>query len=289
MPERSLKELLSSAQLAFSGVVEATGRSNAGGVTANERTVVVRVDRVLQAPAGLRLPPGSRVTVQLSPKLPPLGKGESAAFFADGLVYGDTLAVSEVARASAAETAVPTGAHAAAAAAAGDAVPVSPLEAAAAELAVDEVVEHARKADAVVRAHVIGLAHVPARIVSPLILAPAIWLQQCPNTPGAVYRDVRCDLLVRGKLPAGTNAGQTIHVLYANSLDVSWRQSPKPKAGQSGLWLLHRAPRELAGLAAFQLVHPVDLQPSLQLEVLRERGLASEAPEEEEEQAGADA
>jgi len=277
MPERSLKELLSSAQLAFSGVVEATGRSNAGGVPANERTVVVRVDRVLQAPAGLRLPPGSRVTVQLSPKLPPLGKGQSAAFFADGLVYGDTLAVSEVARASAAETAVPTGAHAAAAAAAGDAVPVSPLEAAAAELAVDEVVEHARKADAVVRAHVIGLAHVPKE-GPPKEHDPDWWIAE-----------LEVDLLVRGKLPAGTNAGQTIHVLYANSLDVSWRQSPKPKAGQSGLWLLHRAPRELAGLAPFELVHPIDLQPSLQLEVLRERGLASEAPQEEEEQAGADA
>jgi len=137
--------------------------------------------------------------------------------------------------------------------------------------------EHARKADAVVRAHVIGFAHVPKE-GPPKEHDPDWWIAE-----------LEIDLLVRGKLPAGTNAGQTIHVLYANSLDVSWRQSPKPKAGQSGLWLLHRAPRELAGLAPFELVHPIDLQPSLQLEVLRERGLASEAPEEEEEQAGADA
>jgi hypothetical protein len=266
MPKPSLKRLLGSAQLAFSGEVEATGRSSVAGVPADERTVVVRVDRPVQVPAGLQLPPGSRVTVQLSPKLPVLGTGESAMFFADGLVYGDTLAVSEVARASSAETAAPAGSHAQLAAGA----PASPVDAAAAELAVDEVVDHAREADAVIRGHVIGLSHVPKD-------GPGK-----EHDPDWWIAELEVDLVAKGELPGGAQPGATVSVLYANSLDVTWRRCPKPKAGQSGLWLLHHARPELAELAPFELVHPIDMQPSLQLDVLRERGLAPAASDQEE-------
>ena len=62
-------------------------------------------------------------------------------------------------------------------------------------------------------------------------------------------------------------------VLYANSIDVRWRDSPKPKAGQSGLWLLHRTEDDHAALAPFELLHQIDLQPSTQVDLLRERGL----------------
>lgn len=257
MPERSLKDLLASSQLAFSGVVEAAGRSTVPGVPADERTVVVRVDRVLHLPSAIQLPPGSHVTMQLAPKLPKLKAGDSATFFADGLVYGDTLAVAEVGRAAAEATAPapgPAGARMAVARA-------SPVEAAAAELAADEVVEHAREADAVIGGHVIGLVHVPKEGL-PKEHDPDWWIAT-----------LEVDVLVRGELPDGIQAGGSVPVLYANSLDVSWRQSPKPKAGQSGLWLLHRARPELAGLAPFELVHPIDLQPSLQLDVLREHGV----------------
>src|SRR2546423_10404511 len=152
MPEQSIKDLLAASQLAFTGVVEAAGRSTAGGVTADARTVVVRVDQVLHGPPALRLPPGSHVTVQLSPKLPALEAGKSATFFVDGLVYGDTLLVTEVGRAPVAEAAAPTPGMA------GLGAVVSPVQVAAAELASDEVVEHAREADAVLRGHVVGLA-----------------------------------------------------------------------------------------------------------------------------------
>jgi hypothetical protein len=276
MAEQSLKDLLSSAQLAFSGAVAAAGRSGVAGMAGDERTVIVAVDRAIKAPPGLRLPPGSRVTVQLSRTLPKLAVGEAATFFADGLVYGDTLGVSEVGRAPAAETVAPAVGQAALAG--GAELPLSPVEEAAAELAVDEVVEHARKADAVIRGHVIGLSHLPK--------------EEPPKEHDADWwiAELEVDVLVRGELPAGTQPGGSVSVLYANSLDVMWRQSPKPKAGQSGLWLLHHARRELAGVAPFELVHAIDLQPSLQLDVLRERGLATEAPaeqaEQEEEEAG---
>src|SRR5215211_364878 len=99
MAERSVKDLLASANLAFTGSVEEVGRSTVGGIEVDDRTVVVRVAQLLQGPPGVGLPEGSRVTVQLSPDLPALGPGAQSTFFANGWVYGDSLAVTEVGRA----------------------------------------------------------------------------------------------------------------------------------------------------------------------------------------------
>lgn len=261
--EPSIKDLLASSNIAFTGTVEAAGRSTLAGVSADEKTAVVRVDQSLHVPPGLRIPPGSLVTVQPSPDLPALKPGDSATFFANGLAYGDTLAVEETGRVSAAEAAAPAGEMAAMAA------PVSPVEAALADLATEEFVEHAREADAIVRAHVVGLEHAPAQ-GPPREHDPQWWIAM-----------LEVDMLVRGQLPGGAGPGETVPVLYANSLDVRWRDCPKPKAGQSGLWLLHRTSAERSNLAPFELTHPIDRQPSLQIDVLRKHDVATEAPEEE--------
>jgi hypothetical protein len=255
MAERSIKDLLASSNLAFTGAVEQVGKSTVGGIEVDDRTVVVRVAQLLRGLPGIGLPQGSRVTIQLSPDLPPLEPGEQATFFADGWVYGDTLAVTEVGRAPVEETAAPT------AELAGVEEAVSPVEAAAAELADDELVEHARGADLVVRAQVTALAQVPKE-GPPKEHDPDWWIAT-----------LEADVVARGELPDATEAGGVVSTLYANSLDVRWREAPKPKAGQGGLWLLHRAREELSGFAPFELVHPIDVQPSIQLDLLRERGL----------------
>ena len=261
MADRSVKELLASSQLAFAGHVEEVGRSTVGGVEADDRTVVVRVSQLLHAPEGVELPPGSRVTVQLSPDLSALGPGEQATFFANGWVYGETLAVTEVGRTSVQDAAAPE-----ATATADDdeeavAPTVSPVEAAKAELDDDELVEHAREADAVIRGQVTALAQVPKE--GPAGEHDADWW----------IATIAADLVAGGEIPGASEEGGSVEVLYANSLDRYWRHSPKPKAGQAGLWLLHRARDELAGFAPFELVHPMDVQPSLRLDLLRERGV----------------
>ena len=70
--------------------------------------------------------------------------------------------------------------------------------------------------------------------------------------------------------------GGELEVQYANSLDRRWRSWPKPKAGQSGMWILHRAEGDDTQ-AAFQLMHAEDLQPSLLLD-----DLIGEAPDDDE-------
>jgi hypothetical protein len=255
MPNGSIKELLASSNLSFTGTVETVGATTVPDVSVNDRTVVVQVGEVLRGPPEVGIPPGSQVTVQLSQELPPLNAGDQRTFFTNGWVYGENLAVIEVGRSSVEEAAAPT------ARMAGLEASVSPIAAAMAELAQDEVVEHARGADAIVRARVVGLSAVPETGLARE--HDADWWIATLET----------DLVERGELPGVTGGAGQVAVLYANSIDVQWRESPKPKAGQGGLWLLHRTTGELAGWAPFQLVHPIDLQPSIQLDLLREHGI----------------
>ncbi|HEY0632787.1 MAG TPA: hypothetical protein VGC98_12085 [Thermoleophilaceae bacterium] len=251
MADESIKQLLAKSSVAFTASVEARGEAGVGGVEPDDRTVVVQVGELLHAPPNIAMPAGSRVTVQLSPDLPELAVGDRATFFANGWVYGDNLAVTEVGRASPEDAAAPTARLAALD------IPVSPVRAAVAELEDDKVVEHAEEADAVVRGHVVGLNAVPTA-GAPREHDPIWWVAT-----------LQVDLVERGELPGGSG---TVDVLYANSLDVHWREAPKPKAGESGMWLLHRAPDDLSEHAPFQVLHAIDLQPSLNLELLRGRG-----------------
>ena len=255
MAEPSLKELLATSTLAFSGTVTATGTTPVAGLEADERTALVRVDEALHAPAALDLAQGASVTVQLSPGLPPLAAGERATFFADPLVYGDSLAVAEVGR-TGPERVAPR-----AAAARDDELPVAPVERALGELQQDRVLDHARAADAVVRAHVVGL-HAAQREAG----------VRDEHDPHWWIATLHADLVERGEVPGVGEGGGEIRVLYANSVDVRWRRWPKPKAGQAGMWILHRTEGDQAALAPFLLRHPEDLQPSLQLDLLREEG-----------------
>jgi hypothetical protein len=81
------------------------------------------------------------------------------------------------------------------------------------------------------------------------------------------------DLVAKGDVPPAGDGLRSLDVLYANSLDIRWREFPKPKAAQGGLWLLHDTDPENKHLAPLQILHGIDLQPSTQLEFLRERGL----------------
>jgi hypothetical protein len=252
MPPESVKELLAESGLAFTGTVEAADATTVPGLPADDRTVVVRVNEVLHAPQAVDLHGGSTVTVQLADHLPPLAPGDEATFFANGVAYGDELAVAEVGRSST-QDAAPS------ARLAGLDHDVTPVRAAAAELAMDRIVEHARAVDAIVRAQVVALAMVP-RTGPPQEHDPQWWVAT-----------LRTDLVAKGDIEAGAD----VAVLYANSLDVRVRTRPKPKAGQGGLWLLHRtADPALAAQAAYELLDPLDLQDSIVLDVLREHGIA---------------
>jgi hypothetical protein len=239
MSDQSLKDLVAGSALAFTGTVQSLGQSPEPGFQANDRTALVQVDQPLNAPEQIDLSPGTSVVVQLKDDLQP---GDHVTFFANPLIYGNTLVVQEVDRRDEPPRAGRTAARAAAA-----------------EVQEDVVMEHAQAADAVVRGSVIGLRAAESN--------PAK-----EHDPHWWIATLDVDVVARGDVAEGQ-----LEVLYANSIDRRWRSWPKPKAGQAGMWMLHATDGDAARLARFQLMHADDLQPSTLLDAL-----LGEAPEEPE-------
>src|SRR5512144_1902684 len=125
-------------------------------VPIDSRTAVVRVDHVLQAPEALPTLEGQRITMQLKEDTQP---GEQAAFFAQGLAFGESVAVTEVGRVGveAVEPHVTRGFEAGAPA--GFAALQRRAQAA-------RLREHAAAADAVVVGRVVGLEDVLEPVIS---------------------------------------------------------------------------------------------------------------------------
>jgi len=246
----SVKELLASSGLAFTGTVEMIGATT-GTIDADDRTVIVNVDEMLNGPPDVSLPTGLRVTVRLNPNLVRLDVGARAAFFVNGVAYGASLITEEVGRAD------PQEVTRRAIGLSGEGTALSPISLALAELAQDELVEHARSANAIVRGQVTALG-ASSRSAGPSEHDPQYWIAT-----------LAVDLVEKGSIPPPLTV---VAVLYANSIDVMWRESPKPKAGQAGLWLLHTSGEKEAPFAPFQLLHSIDMQPSIQLNLLRARG-----------------
>jgi len=236
MGATDLKALVRNAPFSFVGTMEHVGAATSRDVPIDDRTAVVRVDLVLHALDAFQHLDGQRLTIQLSAEEDPPTEGQQVVFFAEGLAFGETVAVAEIARASVdAVTPLVEGA-----AEAGTRKPLASLQQ---EIADDAVREHADSAAAVVVGTVVGLAE--AAPPSDSEHDPLWWVATI---------DVR--RVVRGPLEPGR-----LEVLYPNSLDVMWARAPKPKASQEALWILHETDGETAQFGRFVLLHAEDRQP----------------------------
>ena len=243
MADDPVLTLLKTSAISFVGTVERIGASTMSDVPIDNHTSVVRVDQVLHAPDAFSALAGTAITVQLAPKVALPKEGEQYTFFANGLAFGTSIAVSEVGRLSAADVAP----HMARAAATGGGV-FSDLQA---QVEADQFREHAKGAAAIVLGRVTGLAKAAPGTLS-------------EHDPDWWIATVDAYEIVRGR---GLKPGK-ITVLYPNSLDVQWHTAPKPKAGQEGMFILHAADKSLASLAKYQILHPEDLQPVQHLDAL---------------------
>jgi hypothetical protein len=241
MPEfdRALEE----SAFVFVGTVEHVGAA-ATDVPSDERTAVVMVEAVLHAPSAFAQLTGTRVTLQPDPELDRLQPGEQWTFFANGLAFGESIALAEVARHPVAAVEP----HLAQAAAEGHEESFGGLRR---QLADTRLRQHAAEADAVVLGRVIGLER--AVLPSADEHDPHWWRATI---------DVRH--VERGDVQVGPLA-----VLYPNSRDVRWYAAPKPNPGTDAAWILHATEGGLAELAPYQLLHREDQQPLQGLDVLR--------------------
>ncbi|MFJ8623007.1 hypothetical protein ACIRD3_09170 [Kitasatospora sp. NPDC093550] len=242
-----LVDLVRRAPLSFSGTVTRIGGTSLAAVPVearNDLTAVVRVDQVLHAPEAFRQLAGNEVTVQLAADAGPMAVGEAAAFFTRGMVYGEGLGVTEVAR-------LPVGAvlgHISMAAASADELPFSSVQR---TIRNEDIAAHAAEADAVVVGTVTGLED----------LGLADFSEHAPHWWRA---GVNVSIVERGAVEPGPAA-----FVYPSSTDIRWRQVPNPNAGQEAVWLLHSTEgSHLAAYAPFRLLHHDDVQPVQKLAVL---------------------
>jgi hypothetical protein len=237
-------DLLSRSQFVFEGTVQKAGQSGLPEVPATDRTAVVRVDRVLQAPAVLAHAAGSEVTVQLDAQASPLAVGERTVLFTRALAFGKGIAVSEVGRTKP-ESAGPT----TMAAGMPPTVPGSrpgrphPVLEAAQQLQDQRLRAHSEEAAAVVVGRILSLDKA----------GPVVASEHDPDWWRAT---ISVDRTVKG------NASGTIQVLYPNSPDVHWARVPKLRAGQTGLWILHQTTGPRSELAPYCMLDADDAHPA---------------------------
>jgi hypothetical protein len=247
MPDNNnITELLRNSAISFTGTIEHLGASSVSELAAvNDHTAIVLVDRVLHSPPAFDKLAGTRVTVQLAPDAGLPAAGQRLAFFANGLVFGAGLAVTEVGRLPASEVEP----YVQSAAVANAPAPLSGLHR---EQQAGQLREHASGAAAVVVGRVTGLR--PAAVA---------------RRASEHYPDWWLATLDVNHVEQGEIAPGEVEVLYPNSRDVRWYDTPKPAAGQDGVWILHPTGGATAELARFQLADADDFQPVEALDSLR--------------------
>src|SRR5436305_6202295 len=89
-----LASLKRQSQLVFVGTIEKIGAATEANIPVDDRTAIVRVDRVLRSTDQFRALNGREVTVQLRQEQP-AAKGDTALLFSRRRLYGHRLAVVE--------------------------------------------------------------------------------------------------------------------------------------------------------------------------------------------------
>jgi hypothetical protein len=238
------------ASFIFQGTVQQLKATTVKQVPVDDRTAIVHVDEVLQAPDALQHYSGQNITVQVG-GTKPVKKGQKAVFYTNAWLFGKGLAVQSLD-------------HEPPAAAAGMvAAAAEPVEA----FKEQKLKQHVDDADLVVTGRVMSVS-VPADTPRALVEATAPQGQTVSeHDPGWQVATVAIDSVDKGE-----HAGKTVDVRFASSTDVRWFDTPKFHPGQEGHFMLHKPAPAPAGearaLAApgsdagdYVVLHSTDFQP----------------------------
>ena len=230
MDDRQLADLVPQASFIFAGtVLDPTGSSMDFPIDAP--TSVVRIDEILRAPADLGQQVGGAVTlVQPEAKSRRRG-GRRAVFFTNGWLYGESIAVVEVGR-------MPV---------TGEARSRRSRNEILDSVAEDEerpLAERLAAAELVVTGRVVALTQLESGDQGSSEHDPEWW--EATVEVGTVLK--------------GTSGAKRVGVTFAASRDVAWFRAPKMRAGERGVWLIHRGvgPER----KALGVIDPLDAHPS---------------------------
>lgn len=260
------KEPASEATYIFKGTVEKLKAATMKNVPVDNRTVVVRVDQVIEAPKNLAEYAGKDITVQLSGRQK-VSVGQEMVFHTNGWIFGDSVAVQSVKQEAVKKT------HAAMLSRGGD-----PVQ----HKANRELRQRLDEAHLVVSGKVSAV-----RLPNEMGDAGTSETRAVTSAGAGEGRPVsehdpkwREALIEVDDVHKGTHATKTVVVQFPASTDVRWYKAPKFHPGQRGYFILHKTtvtkaePRETGERAltggpepapevveAYTCLHPSDFQP----------------------------
>jgi hypothetical protein len=208
------------------GTIEAVGESLVAGIAPSDRTINLRVDEVLEAPADARPAAGQAVTVEMAKKVTQK-PGDRLTVFANAVTFAATLGLVEVAS--------DAGEPEALAGQLGDA------RIGAHQAAMQERLE---SADMVVAGKVVELTAVESDSPRLSEHAPTWW-----------EATIQVDEMIKG-----SGRTKTVKMRYPTSADVMWRDVPQPRAGQTGVFILRKGVAPDLPKAALTALDPLDIQ-----------------------------
>ena len=230
----TFEALAQQAQFIFRGRVQKVKSSNLRALAASDRTAVVRIEEVLDAPLGFEEFTKRQITVELR-EAGSLREGQEAIFFTNGWLYGETLAVKEVGHRS----------------------EVTRQE---------ELKQQVTKAQQQ-RANSMLLARL--KTAELVVVGKVSRTQRPPETvrglPGTEHDPEWQEAVIQvDSFELGRLESQTVTILFPTSRDVQWFRASKFVEGQGGIWLLRKLkPPTLAAGAQdyYTALDPLDFQP----------------------------
>lgn len=240
-PDNRFAELVRSAPFIFSAQIVKPGASTVATLAPTERLAVVKVNTVFRAPPLLGPLEGKQLTIQLASGKP-MKAGSRALFYAMSWLYGDGIAVVEVARSDVPKDATDVLAR------------VAQVEL---RLEDDKLAMRLKRAALVISGMVAGTSPVEPEGRGPRSEHDPIWWQA----------EIAVDRTEKGK-----SRGTRVEVYFPASLDEYWIDVPKLEPRQRGVFILHqetegrRARLQPPGPA---LLDALDFQPAAHLERVR--------------------
>jgi hypothetical protein len=241
----ALRDNLRLAELVFRGKVVELRASTMPEVPASDETAIVAVTKVYRSPEALRGLAGSSITL-VTRDPPSLHPGQDTLFLAKGWLYGKSIAVLEVARAS-------------------DGVDFESLS------------QKVETEDRIMHDEALGerIANASVIVVGDVVKTRVVDvpdpLTVSEHTPMWTEATIHVTSVEKGSLSAGEVA-----VLYPESRDVLWYRAPKFRVGQTGVWMLKMQPLDGMKREGLTALHPLDFHAVDSVE--RIRGLLRTKP-----------
>jgi hypothetical protein len=250
-PKARSGQLRDEAKFVFQGTVKKVKASGLTGVPVSDRTVVVRADRVIQAPEALSDYAGHDITVLLAPgeRVKP---GQTLIFYTNGWIFGEGVAVQSVGHEEATTPKV----------AALSSHPEEPAR----SLQTREGLAQADRADLIVTGRVEAVRLPAAESTARAKALASGRTSERISEHAPMWQEA---VIAVDEVHKGSGAKKQVVIRFPSSTDVRWYRAPKFHAGQEGVFMLHKqqvggAQAKAMGAALkaeeYTALHPEDFQ-----------------------------